>query len=235
MKVTVYNQSGKEAGEMTLPKEIFEVPMSQDLVHQVFISQRGNKRQASAHTKDRSEVRGGGRKPWKQKGTGRARHGSSRSPIWIGGGITFGPRNEKIYEREIPKKMKRKALFMVLSEKAKNNLLIVLDKFELEAPKTKVVVKMIEKLPVKAGSRLISYSAGDEKVFLAARNIQKTGVSGSKNLNVMDLLNYKYLLISKDGIKEIENTFVKTAKEEDLPAQAGEKPAKVRKTKAAKA
>src|SRR4051812_34995124 len=127
MKVAVYNQEGKETGEFALPKELFEVEMNADLVHQILISHTANKRQVSAHTKNRGEVRGGGRKPWRQKGTGRARHGSTRSPIWKGGGVSGGPRNEKVYEREIPKKMKKKALFMVLSEKAKNNLVVVLD------------------------------------------------------------------------------------------------------------
>src|SRR3989338_5905457 len=127
MKYPVYNQEGKEEGTTVLPKEIFDVKMNADLVHQVFISHTANQRQNSAHTKNRGEVRGGGRKPWRQKGTGRARHGSIRSPIWKGGGVSGGPRNEKNWEKEIPKKMRRSALFMVLSEKAKNNLVLVLD------------------------------------------------------------------------------------------------------------
>ena len=211
MKALVYNQEGKETGEMNLPKDIFEVPMNADLVHQVFISQRGNQRQVSAHTKNRSEVRGGGRKPWKQKGTGRARHGSTRSPIWVGGGVSGGPRNEKNYEREIPKKMRRKALFMVLSEKAKNNLIVVLDQLEIEKPKTKVISEMIRKLPVNKGSRLV-LTNDKGNIFLAARNITKTGVSEARNINLIDLLDYKYLLVSKDGIKEIESTFLKKSR-----------------------
>src|SRR5262249_31682061 len=118
MKVAVYNQQGKESGDVTLPKEIFEVPMNADLVHQVFTSQSANKRQVSAHTKDRSDVRGGGKKPWRQKGTGRARAGSTRSPLWKGGGVTGGPTNEKVYAKAIPAKMRKKAVCMVLSEKA---------------------------------------------------------------------------------------------------------------------
>ena len=215
MKALVYNQEGKETGEMNLPKDIFEVPMNADLVHQVFISQRGNQRQVSAHTKNRSEVRGGGRKPWKQKGTGRARHGSTRSPIWVGGGVSGGPRNEKNYEREIPKKMRRKALLMVLSEKAKNNLVLVLDNMEMDKPKTKVMSDLMKKLPINNKSRLIAYSdpsisSGQvNSVFLSARNIARTGVTESRNINIVDLLNYKYLLVSKDGIEEIEKTFIK--------------------------
>ena len=206
MKTTVYNQDGKEVGQTILPKEIFEVPMNADLVHQVLISQTGNKRQVSAHTKDRSEVRGGGKKPWMQKGTGRARVGSIRSPLWKGGGVTGGPRNEKVYDREIPKKMRRKALFMVLSEKAKNNLVVVVDTLELDKPKTKLMAEVIKKLPGMSDGRLI---IGPKNIFLAARNIKRTGVSEARNLNVVDLLNYKYVLVSKDGIKEIESTFSK--------------------------
>ena len=206
MKVDTYNQKGEVSGSAVLPKEIFQVPMNADLVHQVLISQRANKRQVSAHTKDRSEVRGGGRKPWMQKGTGRARVGSIRSPLWKGGGVTGGPRNEKVYEREIPKKMRRKALYMVLSQKVKNNLLVVLDKMEIKVPKTKEMAQIIEKLPAGKASRLV-VSSDNKNIFMAARNIKKTGVSEARNLNLVDLLNYKYLLISKDGIKEIENTF----------------------------
>src|SRR3989338_10372676 len=114
MKIPVYTQEGKEAGEVALPKDVFEVKMNADLVHQVMISYAANKRQVSAHTKNRGEVGGGGRKPWKQKGTGRARHGSSRSPIWVGGGVTHGPLAEKNYKRKISKKMRAQALFSVL-------------------------------------------------------------------------------------------------------------------------
>ncbi len=207
MKTIVYNQEGKESGEMTLPKEIFEVSMNADLVHQVLISQTANKRQVSAHTKDRSKVRGGGRKPWRQKGTGRARAGSIRSPLWKGGGVTGGPTNEKVYEKTIPTKMRRKAMFMVLSEKAKNNLVVVLDALKMEKPKTKDMALMIKKLPAGSASRLMVNSEG-ENVFMSARNIAKTGVSETRNLNVVDLLNHKYVVISKEGIKELEKTFI---------------------------
>lgn len=208
MKVAVYNQEGKESGEMTLPKALFEVPMNADLVHQVLISYTANARQVSAHTKTRGEVRGGGRKPWRQKGTGRARAGSTRGPIWKGGGVSGGPRNDKNYERTIPQKMRRKALCMVLSEKVKNNLLVVLDSMEMKAPKTKLMAAVMSKLPVSKSSRLVVYTPEDKKVFIAARNIAKTGVSEARNLNVVDVLNYKYVVVSKDAVKELEKTFV---------------------------
>ncbi len=209
MKYPVYNKEGKEAGEVVLPKEIFEVKLNADLVHQIVVSQMGNKRQISAHTKTRSEVSGSGKKPWRQKGTGRARHGSIRSPLWKGGGVTFGPRNDKIYEREVPKKMRRKALFMVLSQKAKEKNLIVLDKLEIETPKTKIVVKSLSKLPCKNQSLLIALPKYDKNTFLSARNIKKTGISEARNLNIVDLMTYKYLLMTKDSIKTIKTTFVK--------------------------
>lgn len=210
MEVSVYNQQGKIMEEkMKLPKDIFEVSMNPDLVHQVFISHTANQRQNSAHTKNRGEVRGGGRKPWRQKGTGRARHGSIRSPLWRGGGVTFGPRNEKNWEKDIPKKMRKKALFMVLSQKAKNNSLVVLDKLQIEKPKTKEMAAMIKSLPCNNESRLVLSTDG-KNIFLSARNIKKTGVLEVRNLNVVDLLNYKYVLISKGGIKELEKIFAKS-------------------------
>jgi len=128
MKVSVYDQQGKEIGTTLLPKEIFEVPMNLDLLHQIVTSSMANERRVIAHAKNRGEVRGGGKKPWKQKGTGRSRQGSIRSPLWKGGGVTFGPRNNRVFKKKIPKKMRKKALFMVLSEKLRHNLLILLEK-----------------------------------------------------------------------------------------------------------
>ncbi|MEK7562708.1 MAG: 50S ribosomal protein L4 [Patescibacteria group bacterium] len=209
MKVDLYNIEGKVVDEVSLPKEIFEVKLNADLVHQIVVSQMANKRQISAHTKNRGEVRGGGKKPWRQKGTGRARHGSSRSPLWKGGGVTFGPRNDKIYEREIPKKMRRKALFMVLSQKAKEKNLVVLDKLEMAKPATKAVAKSLLKLPCAGQSLLIALPKYDKNAFLSARNIKKTGIFEARNLNIVDLMTYKYLLMTKESIKTIKDTFIK--------------------------
>jgi len=209
MKAILYNQEGKETGEVSLPKEIFQIPLNSDLVHQVVISQMANKRKVIAHTKTRSEVRGGGRKPWKQKGTGRARHGSIRSPLWKGGGVTFGPTNERVFTRRIPKKMRRKALFMVLSEKLKNNVLIFLDKLAVEEPKTKFMAEILKKLPLKKGSTLIVLDGMDKKTILAARNIPNIKTIQAKELNCVDLLNFKYLIMSKDGVSVVKDTFLK--------------------------
>jgi large subunit ribosomal protein L4 len=210
MKVDLYNGKGEKTEEsITLPKEIFEVALNADLVHQVMVTLMANKRQVSAHTKNRGEVRGGGKKPWRQKGTGRARHGSSRSPIWVGGGVTHGPRNERIFEKDLPKKMRRKALFMVLSEKAKNDSLIVLENFISEDGKTKEVAKILKKLPSNGNTVLVALPKYDKKTTLSARNIAKTKIDDARNLNVLDLLNSKYLLLTKDSIKTIEETFIK--------------------------
>ncbi len=209
MKTIVYNQAGKEVGDITLPKEVFEVDFNSDLVHQVMVSMMSNKRQNSAHTKNRGEVSGSGIKPWRQKGTGRARHGSKRSPIWRGGGITFGPRNEKNYEKVIPAKMRRKALLMMLSEKAKSNNLVILDEIKLEKGKTKEIAVSLQKLPCKEQTTLIALPNYDKKIVLASRNIKKTSINEARNLNVLELLNHKFLIMPKDAIKEIEKIFVK--------------------------
>ena len=209
MKIDLYNQNGEVTGSVTLPKEIFDVKFNADLVHQIAVSLSGNKRQISAHARIRSEVSGGGKKPWMQKGTGRSRHGSTRSPLWKGGGVTHGPRKDRIFEREVPKKMRRKALFMVLSQKAKENQLVILDKIELEKGKTKEMASSLGKLPCSNQATLIALSNYDKKIFLAARNIKKTHIEDARNLNVLELLNYKYLLLTKDSIKTIERTFAK--------------------------
>jgi large subunit ribosomal protein L4 len=137
METKIYNIQGKEAGTVKLPENIFGLPWNADLVHQVVTAMRANARGPIAHTKDRGEVRGGGKKPWAQKGTGRARHGSSRSPIWKGGGVTHGPRNDKSYTQKINKQARQKALLVTLSRKFKDGEIIFIDSLEMNAPKTK--------------------------------------------------------------------------------------------------
>ncbi len=151
-KVTVTTKEVKSL-KTDLPKEIFEVPMNSNLVHQVVTSQTSNRRQVIAHAKNRAEVSGGGIKPWKQKGTGRARHGSIRSPLWVGGGVTHGPLKNRNFKKKLPKNIKRKALFMVLSEKQKQGLFIVVPNFDIKEAKTREAreflkgVGIIGKLP----------------------------------------------------------------------------------------
>ncbi|MDP2910316.1 MAG: 50S ribosomal protein L4 [bacterium] len=209
MKIKVFNQNKEAIKEIELPKEIFEIETNSDLIHQVILVQRANRRQKTAKTKDRSEVRGGGKKPWRQKGTGRARHGSIRSPLWRGGGVTFGPNLEKVFKKRIPKKMRIKALFMVLSAKAKENLFLVLDKLEFEKPKTKKMAEILNKLFLKDGSGLVVLSKMDKNLILSVRNISGVNSIQAKDLNVLDLLSYKYVLISEAGIKKIRETFLK--------------------------
>jgi len=214
MKMKVYNTGGEIVEEMELPSEIFDVKFNPDLVYQVVVSQMANKRNPIAHTKDRSEVSGSGRKIWPQKGLGRARHGDRRAPIFVHGGVAHGPRKERIYKVKIPKKMKRKALFMVLTQKAKDNEIILLDNLTLDKPKTKLMAKIIKKLREKIenfqkGSILIAIPKKDENILLAARNLEKVGVIEARNLNCLDLLNYKFLLMPKASIEKIKETFLK--------------------------
>ena len=214
MKVTVYNQEGKEVGTTLLPKEIFGLKINPDLVHQVVVSQMANRRKVIAHAKGRAEVRGGGRKPWRQKGTGRARVGSIRSPLWRGGGVTFGPTKERVFKKKINKKMRKIAFFMALSVKAKNNLLLILDKLSLKQPKTKSMTKIIEnwKLEIKnfkEGSCLIASPRKDDNIIRATRNIPNLQTIEARNLNTLDLLSFKYLIMPKETIKVIKETFLK--------------------------
>lgn len=208
MLVKCYDQLGKVVSQTRLPSEVFGMKVNPDLVHQVVVSQMANRRRVIAHTKGRAEVRGGGRKPWRQKGTGRARAGSIRSPIWRGGGVTFGPTKKRVFKKKINKKMKRKALLMVLSGKVKNNLLILLDKIKIDEPKTKIMAKILEKLQVQ-GSCLIALPRMDKNLILAARNFPGLETIQAKDLNALDVLNFKYLLLPKDSVKTIEETFAK--------------------------
>ena len=146
METQIYNQKGEAVKKIKLPEEVFGLDWNDDLVHQVVVSMASNRRDAIAHTKNRGDVSGGGKKPWRQKGTGRARHGSIRSPIWRGGGITFGPLNERNWSKKINKKMKVKALFTVLSQKLKDSEILFVDNFNFEAPKTKMAKGILEKL-----------------------------------------------------------------------------------------
>ena len=149
MKTVVYNILGKEIGEVELNDAIFAVKIKPEVVHQVFVSQSGNQRESIAHTKNRSEVRGGGKKPWAQKGTGRARHGSIRSPIWRGGAVIFGPTSERNWKTKINKDTRRLALKMCLTDKAQNGALYVVEDFSFEKPKTKTVAEFLKNIPAK--------------------------------------------------------------------------------------
>lgn len=211
MKATVYNQKGEEVGTTLLPKEIFDVPLNSDLLHQVITSQSSNRRMVIADTKDRGEVSGGGKKPWRQKGTGRARVGSIRSPLWRGGGTVFGPTKEINFKKKINRKMRRLALFMALSQKAKNNFLIILDDLKLEKPKTKLMEQILNKLPCNRENSLLALpDIGKNKdIVRASGNLSHLQTVEARNLNTFDLLSFKYLVMLKDSIKIIKETFLK--------------------------
>ena len=171
MNTKIYTREGAESGSITLPESVFGVAWHPDLVHEVVVGMQANARAGTAHTKDRSEVRGGGRKPWKQKGTGRARHGSRRSPIWTGGGVTFGPRNEKIFSVKINKKVKAKALASVLSKKLADNEVFFVDSLAMEGPKTKDAKAIIAALAKGTGAEsLVTKRKNAAIVVLADRN-----------------------------------------------------------------
>lgn len=213
MKVKMYNQQGESVGQAELPADIFGLKMNSDLVHQAVTVQTANSRKVLAHTKDRSEVRGGGKKPWKQKGTGRARHGSIRSPLWRGGGITFGPTKERAFARKISKKMKTKALLMVLSSKVKDEELVLLDKLEFAEAKTKKMAEMLKNLKAKLNKdfnkgTLIVLAGSDQLIVRAARNIPKVRTIRADCLNILDVLSRKYLILPQEAIKVIKKTFL---------------------------
>ena len=211
MEATVYNQDGKTAGKVTLPKGIFDLPWNADLVHEVVRLMNSNARRPIAHTKTRGEVRGGGKKPWKQKGTGRARHGSSRSPIWVGGGA-HGPRNDKSFERKINKKVAVKALLTTLSRKYKEGEVLFVNQFDFKAPKTKdaqnvlaslAKVKGYERLATKSkNAAILTIPEKKETVIKSFRNFGNIAVEEFRNINPVSVLNHKYLVIS-----EPENAF----------------------------
>ena len=214
MKQIVYNQKGEEVGKIELPAKIFDLELNKDLVHQVVVAQMSNARKVIAHTKDRSERRGGGRKPWRQKGTGRARHGSIRSPIWRGGGISFGPTKERVFTKKVNKKMKQKALFIALSSKVRDNEMILLDKLEIKETKTKVMQVILNNLRKKLKkdldkSVLIVLPKTDVDIIRTSNNIPKTKIIRADSLNVLDVLNYKYFLMLQDSIDIIKKTYTK--------------------------
>ena len=215
MTVETYNIKGEKSGKIELPGRIFDVTWKPILVKQVFDGEQANKRHPWAHTKTRGEVRGGGKKPWRQKGTGRARHGSIRSPIWKGGGVSHGPRNERNYEVKINKKMKRGALFSLLSKKLKEKEIVFLDKFILEKPKTKeanIIFKnlregaKIYRVGERGGKSLVAVPKNKE-VERSLGNLEFISYAEPRNLNTGALLKNKYIIFDKSSIEELSKTY----------------------------
>ncbi|OIO20422.1 MAG: 50S ribosomal protein L4 [Candidatus Magasanikbacteria bacterium CG1_02_32_51] len=208
-KVAMYNSKGEPVKDLELSEAVFATPINKGIVHQVFVALRANARQPWADTKDRSEVSGGGRKPWKQKGTGRARHGSNRSPIWSGGGITFGPLSDRNYKQKINKKVKNLVTRMCLTDKLLENKLVVLDKFDFEG-KTKDMIVLSKKLFKEVRKTLVVLTdVNAEEAIKSLRNIKAFDIVRAQDVNVLDLLQHQYLLISQDGVKFLENRLIK--------------------------
>ncbi len=200
LTVPVFDINGKSAGTITLPKEIFGQKVGKNLLAQAIRVYQANSIAHTAHTKTRGEVRGGGKKPWRQKGTGRARAGSSRSPLWVGGGTTFGPRkNEK--ELKLPQKMRKKALIYALSEKTQSNQIKIISGIEKIEPKTKIISNLLSKLETKGRSLLVtSQNPPAGGIKLASRNIPNLKLTAPQNLNAYEVLKNNQILISKEAV-----------------------------------
>ena len=200
-KVTVCNSKNEEVGEIELNDEIFDVPIKPHVLHEVVNMQLARRRAGAASTKGRSEVRGGGRKPWRQKGTGRARAGTRSSPIWRGGGVTFGPK-PRDFTPKVSRRIRKQALKMALSGKRRDNEMVVLDGLDLSEIKTKAVVELLEVFGLK--NVLVVTPERDDVLEKSARNIPHTKVLRSEGLNVYDILKYRHLVLMKDAVPKIE-------------------------------
>ncbi len=208
MEVALYNQKFEEIGKTDLPDSIFAVEWRPDIVHQVLIAQQANRRKPIAHAKARGEVRGGGKKPYRQKGTGRARHGSRRSPIWKGGGVTFGPTKERNFSKKVNKKVKRLALFSAISKKLFDNELKIIDKIEIKEPKTKLMANiLLNIIPKKKNSGLLILPKANPQISRAIRNLGFANSIIANTLNLEDILKYKNILILQDSINTIKEVY----------------------------
>lgn len=214
LKINIYNKQGKVIEQKKLDSKIFGVEPKKEVIHQVVTFMLSSQRHPWAHAKARSEKRGGGRKPWRQKGTGRARAGSIRSPIWRGGGVTFGPRKERNYYKKINKKVRKKALLMCLSDKVKENKMYVLDKLTMPEIKTKkfnaIITKLIKPSTKKTKKKpkvLVSLADKDLNVIKSAKNIPEVKTIRAIDLNVLDVLRTDYLITTKKGVEKIQKHF----------------------------
>ena len=202
--VGVFNKEGNKVADMELNDSVFAAEVNEYALHQVVVALLANKRQGTQSTKTRSEVRGGGAKPWRQKGTGRARQGSIRAPQWIKGGIVFAPK-PRDYRTSVPKSMRKVAMKSALTSKVQENQMIILDTLNFEAPKTKNIVEMLKAL--EANKALIITAESNEVVYKSARNIQGISIIPANNINVYDLLKYEKLIITKDAVSKIEEVY----------------------------
>lgn len=205
--ISLYNQDGKVVGDLSVNDSIFGVKPNKALVHEAVIAQQANARRTISNTKNRGEVSGGGKKPWKQKGTGRARQGSIRSPQWVGGGIVFGPRAERNFALKINRKAKQKALFMALSDKLAHKNVIAIESIKTEPVKTKVLADMIKKLPVGRKTLLVA-PATDASLMRMVRNLPHVTLVSSNSVNLVDVLGHSTIAFIKDAVVSFEKLYV---------------------------
>jgi len=204
MKISVHNLEGKKIEDIEVSDSVFALPSNDDLLRQVYVAIASNKRTAIAHTKDRSERSGSGIKPWRQKGTGNARVGERRNPVWRKGGIAFGPTKDRNFSKDVNKKMKQKAVLVAIGEKIRKQEFIVVDDLNIKDKKTKTFAKALKNLNV-TGKALVSFDDSEKNSRIYSRNIENVTNVFTKNLNVYDLLNNRSLVLSKSSIKYIEN------------------------------
>lgn len=204
VSLPLHDKNGKSSGSIEAKDSVFSIPVNESVVHAVFVSQRAGARQGTASSKTRGEVRGGGKKPWKQKGTGRARAGSSRSPLWRGGGVMFGPK-PRDYSKVLPKKVRQLALNMAIADKVKSNEVKVVDDISLKDAKTKLFMEIVDNLGVDSAIMALDAAGSAEKK--AAANIEKIKVVSSKNLSVFDILKYGTLVLDKSAVSNLEERF----------------------------
>ena len=207
MITDVFDKQNKKIETMELPERIFGIKWNPNLVHQALMIQLANRREPIAHAKGRGEVRGGGKKPWRQKGTGRSRHGSIRSPIWIGGGVTHGPTKERKFGGKINKKANRLAIFSILSKKLENKEFKLIDDLKIEPAKSKNAIMFLKKIFGDKPNALLIASTDNQKIKRLVSNIKNIDAIGAKSLNIYDLLKYKNILSEKKAVKEIEECY----------------------------
>ncbi len=204
-KLTLYNREGERLSEIEVQAGLFDAPLKKGALYHTAVAQRARRRQGTASTKGRGFVRGGGAKPWPQKGTGRARHGSTRSPIWVGGAITFGP-HPRNFGYRIPKKIRRAALCSALSSKAREGKLIVVDDLKIDEPRTKAVVQLLDNLKASGGVLIVT-AGPDINVIKSARNLPKLKTITAAQLNALDILNHDFLILSQEALGRVQEVF----------------------------
>jgi large subunit ribosomal protein L4 len=207
-KISVYNLKGEEVEKIELSADIFDLASNPTLVHQAYVGLVGNERGVYAHTKTRAEVAGSGKKPWRQKGTGRARVGEVRNPVWRKGGIVFGPRNTRNFQVKVNQKMRRKAVMVALSDKVREGKLLVVESMNLAEKKTKLFAEALRALKIENKSAVVGLARSEKEMEKASRNVPRVTNVLTENVNVADLLNHQYFLLSKESVKDLEKRFL---------------------------